>query len=78
MSGSPPVVGVTTYVEPASYGVWTQVAAAFVPAGYVRQLEASGAVAMLLPPRRDPDPAVVETFRLQGVQIPVVRAIVSA
>jgi len=62
MSGSPPVVGVTTYVEPASYGVWTQVTAAFVPAGYVRQLEASGAVAMLLPPRRDPGPAVVEAL----------------
>ncbi|MFD0819195.1 gamma-glutamyl-gamma-aminobutyrate hydrolase family protein, partial [Micromonospora zhanjiangensis] len=45
-----PVVGITTYVEPASYGVWADVDAALVPYAYVRMVSEAGGRAVLLPP----------------------------
>ena len=47
-----PVVGITTYVEPASWGVWTA-PAALLPASYLRAVERSGAQPVLLPPPDD-------------------------
>lgn len=29
-----PLIGITTYREPASWGTWTQVEATLLPAGY--------------------------------------------
>ncbi|KQX69606.1 gamma-glutamyl-gamma-aminobutyrate hydrolase family protein [Angustibacter sp. Root456] len=49
-----PLVGVTTYNEPASWGVWREVQAALVPQAYVDALRAAGARVVLLPPERDP------------------------
>ncbi|MCK8679388.1 gamma-glutamyl-gamma-aminobutyrate hydrolase family protein, partial [Streptomyces lichenis] len=40
---------VTTYLEPAAWGVW-QLPAALLPAGYPRLVQAAGGTAVLLPP----------------------------
>src|SRR5437868_15167077 len=44
-----PLVGITTYVEPASWGHWT-LDAALIPYDYVRSLERAGARVLLVPP----------------------------
>jgi len=58
-----PVVGITTYQETARWGVWN-CAAVLVPADYVRQVSAVGAVPVLLPPLPD---AVAVLDRLDGL-----------
>jgi gamma-glutamyl-gamma-aminobutyrate hydrolase PuuD len=47
-----PLIGITTYVEPASWGHW-QVEAALVPYDYVRAVERAGGRAVLVPPDED-------------------------
>jgi len=66
-----PVIGVTTYVEPASWGVWSDVPAALLPHAYVRQLERAGAVVVLVPPREDADDSLAHEVldRLDGLVI---------
>jgi putative glutamine amidotransferase len=49
---SRPVVGITTYVEEASWGHW-RLDAALIPAMYVEMLERAGARALLVPPSED-------------------------
>jgi putative glutamine amidotransferase len=44
-----PLIGITTYVEPASWGHW-QLEAALVPYDYVRAVERAGGRAVLVPP----------------------------
>ncbi|MFG2104338.1 gamma-glutamyl-gamma-aminobutyrate hydrolase family protein [Micromonospora echinaurantiaca] len=45
-----PLIGVTAYVEPASWGVWREVPAVLVPQAYVRAVTAAGGRALVLPP----------------------------
>lgn len=45
-----PVIGLTTYLEPARTGVW-DVRAALLPEQYVRHLTDAGGIAVLLPPQ---------------------------
>jgi putative glutamine amidotransferase len=47
-----PLIGITTYVEPASWGHW-HVDAALVPYDYVRAVERAGGRAVLVPPAED-------------------------
>jgi putative glutamine amidotransferase len=47
-----PLIGITTYVEPASWGHW-RLEAALVPYDYVRAVERAGGRAMLVPPDDD-------------------------
>lgn len=47
-----PLVGLTCYAEPASWGVWRDVPAVLVPAAYVDALRAAGARVLLVPPER--------------------------
>jgi putative glutamine amidotransferase len=47
-----PLIGITTYVEPASWGHW-QLEAALVPYDYVRAIERAGGRAVLVPPDGD-------------------------
>lgn len=57
-----PVIGLTTYLEQAAQGVW-DVRAAFLPEVYFDAVTASGGIAVLLPPQKDPDdaaPAVLD------------------
>ena len=55
---SRPLIGITTYVEPASWGHW-QLDAALIPYDYVRGVERAGGRALLVPPSTD---AVEETL----------------
>ncbi len=45
-----PVIGITSYVEPASWAAWSDVPAVIVPHNYVRQVHSAGALAVVLPP----------------------------
>jgi putative glutamine amidotransferase len=54
-----PLIGITSYVEPASWGVWQDVPAALLPYSYVRAVEAAGGRAVVLPP----DPAGADAIR---------------
>jgi putative glutamine amidotransferase len=48
-----PVIGITSYAEPSvRWGVW-DVPAAVIPLAYVRQVEAAGGRALLVPPSDD-------------------------
>jgi putative glutamine amidotransferase len=47
-----PLIGITTYVEPASWGHWN-VEAALIPYDYVRAVERAGGRAVLVPPDED-------------------------
>jgi putative glutamine amidotransferase len=59
-----PVVGITSYVEQASWGVW-DVPAAILPFRYVERVEAAGGTAVLLPPSAAHDAEVLD--RLDAV-----------
>jgi putative glutamine amidotransferase len=48
-TGRPPRIGLTTYREPAAWGVWDE-PADLLPASYGVAVRASGGVALLLPP----------------------------
>jgi putative glutamine amidotransferase len=45
-----PVIGITTYVEPASWGAWRDIPAALIPHAYVRQVAEAGGLPVLIPP----------------------------
>ncbi|MEH0840850.1 gamma-glutamyl-gamma-aminobutyrate hydrolase family protein [Micromonospora sp. CPCC 205711] len=45
-----PLIGITSYVEPAGWAVWRDVPAALVPQAYVRAVAAAGGRAVVLPP----------------------------
>jgi putative glutamine amidotransferase len=64
-----PVIGITAYVERASWGRWVDVPGALVPHRYVRHVEDAGAIAVVIPPRPDADDgtALEIVDRLDGV-----------
>jgi putative glutamine amidotransferase len=66
-----PVIGITSYVEPASRGDWVDVPSALIPHSYVRKVEEAGGIAVLIPPRLDSDETLVRDLlaRLDGVII---------
>ncbi|MEV6851116.1 gamma-glutamyl-gamma-aminobutyrate hydrolase family protein [Actinoplanes sp. NPDC051411] len=45
-----PIIGITTYVDPASWGVWRDLPAALIPQAYVEAVTLAGGRAILLPP----------------------------
>ena len=57
-----PLIGITTYVEPASWGHWQVVEAALVPYEYVRAVERAGGRAVLVPPDEDGIDEVLDTL----------------
>lgn len=59
-----PVIGITSYVEQARWGVW-DVPASVLPFRYVERVEAAGGRAVVLPPTAAGDDAVLD--RLDGV-----------
>jgi putative glutamine amidotransferase len=59
-----PLIGITTYVVPASWGHW-HLETALIPYDYVRAVERAGGRALLVPPDED---SVEETLdRLDGI-----------
>jgi putative glutamine amidotransferase len=61
------VIGISTYREPARWGVWED-AADLLPAAYARAVEAAGGVPVLLPPQAADDAEVI-VGRLDGLVI---------
>jgi putative glutamine amidotransferase len=59
-----PVVGITSYVEQARWGVW-DLPAVVLPFRYVERVEAAGATAVVLPPTATSDAEVLD--RLDAV-----------
>ncbi|SDK15077.1 anthranilate synthase component 2/putative glutamine amidotransferase [Nonomuraea maritima] len=49
-----PVIGITSYVEPASFTVWRDMPVALLPYMYVEQVVRAGGQPVLLPPAGDP------------------------
>jgi len=45
-----PIIGITTYVEPATWGAWRDLPAALIPQAYVEAVTLAGGRAILLPP----------------------------
>jgi putative glutamine amidotransferase len=45
-----PIIGITTYVEPASWGVWQELATTLVPHDYTEAVRLAGGRAVLIPP----------------------------
>ncbi|NUW38161.1 gamma-glutamyl-gamma-aminobutyrate hydrolase family protein [Nonomuraea sp. SMC257] len=60
---SRPLIGITTYVEPARYTVW-ELDAALLPFMYVEQVVRAGGQPVLLPPAGEPGPVAA---RLDGL-----------
>lgn len=56
-----PVIGITSYVEPASWAMWRDVPAALVPHAYVRQVAGAGGLPLVVPPL--PDDATSDDVR---------------
>lgn len=51
MTGSTrPIIGLSCYVEPASWGAWRDVSAALLAHGYVSHVERAGGMPLLVPP----------------------------
>jgi putative glutamine amidotransferase len=64
-----PVIGITAYLEPASWGAWSDVPGTLVPHAYVAHVEAAGGIAVVVPPRPDADDGYAAELldRLDGV-----------
>ncbi|MEV8527735.1 gamma-glutamyl-gamma-aminobutyrate hydrolase family protein [Streptomyces sp. NPDC052000] len=63
---SKPLIGISTYLEPARWGVW-DLPAALLPAAYPRLVRAAGGLAAMLPPDDDPAAAAEVVARLDGL-----------
>jgi putative glutamine amidotransferase len=46
-----PVIGISSYVEPASWGAWIGVPAGLLPHSYIDKVERAGGIAVVIPPR---------------------------
>lgn len=64
---SKPLIGVTTYLDQARWGVW-DMQAALLPAPYPRLVRESGGLAVMLPPD-EPAAAVEVVARLDGLVV---------
>ncbi|MCJ0870434.1 gamma-glutamyl-gamma-aminobutyrate hydrolase family protein [Streptomyces sp. AP-93] len=63
-----PLIGITTYVEQSTrYGVW-DIPTALTPTGYYELVQASGGIAVLLPPD-EPEAAAEVLSRLDGLVV---------
>jgi putative glutamine amidotransferase len=56
-----PLIGITTYVEPARWGAW-ELEAALVPWMYVQAVERAGGRALLVPPSAEPPDETLEAL----------------
>ncbi|MET9804394.1 gamma-glutamyl-gamma-aminobutyrate hydrolase family protein [Streptomyces sp. NPDC006368] len=64
---SKPLIGITTYLDPARWGVW-EMRAALLPEVYPRLVRAAGGIAVMLPPDA-PDAAAEVVARLDGLVV---------
>ena len=61
-----PLIGVTTYLVPADWGVWTETRAALLPVQYTDRVQRAGGIAAMLPPG-DPETAADVVSQLGGL-----------
>lgn len=61
-----PLIGITTYLDTAAWGVWRR-PAALLPADYPALVQRAGGVAVMLPPDPDPAAAHAAVARLDGL-----------
>jgi gamma-glutamyl-gamma-aminobutyrate hydrolase PuuD len=64
--GQPPRIGITTYRETATWGVWNE-AADLLPSSYADAVTLAGGAALLLPPATHDDLATAAEAVLEGV-----------
>jgi putative glutamine amidotransferase len=66
---SRPLIGLTAYSEPASWGPWSAVRATLLPAGYATHIYAAGGQPLLVPPYEDLEDADADALlrRLDGL-----------
>lgn len=64
-----PIIGISMYREPASWGTWRDVPAHLLPANYAAAVSASGATPVLLPPYGPQDDVLSVLARLDGLVI---------
>lgn len=64
-----PVIGISTYREPASWLTWCEVPAVLLPARYVDAVRAGGGIPVLLPPVGPGDDVSELVRRLDGLVI---------
>lgn len=69
MSESAPVIGITTYRQPADWSSWEQVEADLLPSDYARSVERAGGVPVLVPPLGSAAAARTVLERLDGLLI---------
>jgi putative glutamine amidotransferase len=62
-----PVIGITTYRQPADWGTWRKVPADLLPSDYALAVERAGGVPVLLPVFATEDAAAAAVARLDGV-----------
>ncbi|MBA2560673.1 MAG: gamma-glutamyl-gamma-aminobutyrate hydrolase family protein [Propionibacteriales bacterium] len=65
-----PIIGVTSYCDPATWGRWTRVPAVLVPERYIGHVRAAGGLPVVVPPLGDgatPDDAEAMLARLDGL-----------
>jgi putative glutamine amidotransferase len=66
---SRPLIGVTTYRQPAAWGTWRDVDADLLPADYARSIESAGGLPVLLPPQAEAAAARAVVGRIDGLLI---------
>jgi putative glutamine amidotransferase len=66
---TPPLIGLTSYVGPASWRTWREVPAALVPHAYVDHVLAAGGIPVIVPPAATSTPEMLGalTERLDGL-----------
>ncbi|MEJ7771813.1 MAG: gamma-glutamyl-gamma-aminobutyrate hydrolase family protein [Geodermatophilaceae bacterium] len=67
--GTPPLIGVTSYLGPASWRMWQEVPAAVVPKPYLDHVLAAGGIPMIIPPAATSTPEMLAVLadRLDGL-----------
>jgi putative glutamine amidotransferase len=65
-----PLIGLSTYREPATWGVWRDVIADLLPSAYADSIRRAGGVPVLLPPVAEPASAARDVLaRLDGLLV---------
>ena len=62
-----PLIGITTYRQPATWGRWHEVDATLLPAAYTEAVRAGGGTPILIPPLGPADSAATVVSRLDGL-----------
>ncbi|MGO4102847.1 gamma-glutamyl-gamma-aminobutyrate hydrolase family protein [Leifsonia sp. YAF41] len=68
-SSNRPLIGISTYRQPADWSMWQRVSADLLPASYAQSVAAAGGVPVLIPPLESADAARAVIARLDGLII---------